>query len=99
MNPPSRSGPYPSTMASASTASGVAANAATASSGADTDSELVRRMQSRDPHYMKLEMVDSQLAIYGEPSVDEVDVLPVNAEEGVKGVIEQIEDLIKLVGL
>lgn len=61
--------------------------------------ELVRRMQSRDPHYMKLEMVDSQLAIYGEPSVDEVDVLPVNAEEGVKGVIEQIEDLIKLVGL
>ena len=61
--------------------------------------ELVRRMQSRDPHYMKPEMVDSQLAIYGEPSVDEVDVLPVNAEESVKGVIAQIEDLIKLVGL
>jgi RNA polymerase sigma-70 factor (ECF subfamily) len=35
-------------MASESTAPGVAANAATASSGADTDMDLVRRMQSGD---------------------------------------------------
>ena len=35
-------------MASEATASGAAANAATASSGADTDAELVRRMQSGD---------------------------------------------------
>ena len=61
--------------------------------------ERIGRIQTRDRHYMKPEMVDSQLAIYGEPSVDEVDVLPVNAEESVKGVIAQIEDLIKLVGL
>lgn len=57
--------------------------------------ELVRRMQSRDPHYMKPEMVESQLAIYGAPAPDEVDVLPVNAEKSVEEVIVEVETLLK----
>ncbi|KAF3045960.1 putative secondary metabolism biosynthetic enzyme [Didymella heteroderae] len=59
--------------------------------------ELVRRMQSRDPHYMKPEMVDSQLAIYGAPDTDEVDVLPVNAEKFIEEVIEEVEALLMMV--
>jgi len=47
--------------------------------------ERISRIQTRDRHYMKPEMVDSQLAIYGEPFADEVDVLPVNTEEGIRG--------------
>jgi gluconate kinase len=61
--------------------------------------ELVRRMRFRDLHYMKSEMIDSQLSIYGAPSVDKVNVLPVNAKEGVKEIIDQVVDLLKLVGL
>jgi carbohydrate kinase (thermoresistant glucokinase family) len=60
--------------------------------------ELVRRMQSRDPHYMKPEMVESQLAIYGAPSLDEVDVLPVDAGKSVEEVIEEVEALLKMIG-
>jgi carbohydrate kinase (thermoresistant glucokinase family) len=60
--------------------------------------ELVRRMQSRDPHYMKPEMVESQLAIYGAPAADEIDVLPVNAEKSVEEVIEEVEALLQMVG-
>jgi gluconate kinase len=60
--------------------------------------ELVRRMQSRNPHYMKPEMVESQLAIYGAPAADEVGVLPVNAENSVEEVIEEVEDLLKMIG-
>jgi carbohydrate kinase (thermoresistant glucokinase family) len=60
--------------------------------------ELLRRMQSRDPHYMKPEMVDSQLAIYGVPSAVEVDVLPVDAERSAEEVIEEVEELLKMVG-
>lgn len=59
--------------------------------------ELVRRMQSRDPHYMKPEMVDSQLAIYGAPSAAEVDVLPVDAEKTVEEVIKEVELLLKMI--
>lgn len=59
--------------------------------------ELVRRMQSRDPHYMKPEMVDSQLAIYGAPSAHEVDVLPVDASKSVEEVIEELEALLKMI--
>ena len=60
--------------------------------------ELVRRMQSRDPHYMKPEMVESQFAIYGAPSTEEVDVLPVDAGRSVGEVIEDVEALLKMVG-
>lgn len=60
--------------------------------------ELVRRMQSRDPHYMKPEMVESQLAIYGAPATEEVDVLPVNAEKSFEEVIEEVEALLQMVG-
>jgi carbohydrate kinase (thermoresistant glucokinase family) len=60
--------------------------------------ELVRRMQSRDPHYMKPEMVHSQLAIYGAPSETEVDVLPIDAGKTVEEVIEEVEALLKMVG-
>jgi carbohydrate kinase (thermoresistant glucokinase family) len=59
--------------------------------------ELIRRVQSRDPHYMKSEMVDSQLAIYGAPSANEVDVLPINAEKSVEEVIEEVDALLKMV--
>ncbi|KAJ4347545.1 hypothetical protein N0V95_005329 [Ascochyta clinopodiicola] len=61
--------------------------------------ELVRRMQSRDPHYMKPEMVDSQLAIYGAPSASEVDVLPVDAGKSVQEVIEDVESLLRMAGI
>ncbi|KAF2626294.1 male sterility protein [Macroventuria anomochaeta] len=60
--------------------------------------ELVRRMQSRDPHYMKPEMVKSQVAIYGAPSADELDVLPVDAGQSVEKVIEEVEALLKMFG-
>lgn len=59
--------------------------------------ELVRRMQSRDPYYMKHEMVDSQLAIYGAPSAVEVDDLPADAGRGVNEVIEEVESLLETV--
>ncbi|KAJ4993423.1 nrps-like protein [Stagonosporopsis vannaccii] len=61
--------------------------------------ELVKRMQSRDPHYMKPEMVDSQLAIYGAPLVEEVDVLPVDAGKSVEDVIEEVEALLKMASI
>lgn len=60
--------------------------------------ELVRRLQSRDPHYMKPEMVDSQLAIYGAPSVDEVDILPIDANKRFEDVIKEVEASLKMVG-
>jgi carbohydrate kinase (thermoresistant glucokinase family) len=56
--------------------------------------ELVRRMQSRESHYMKPEMVDSQLAIYGAPSVDEDDVLPVDAGLSIDEVIDEVKALL-----
>lgn len=61
--------------------------------------ELLRRMQSRDPHYMKPDMVGSQLAIYGAPAADEVDVLPVDTGTSIEEVIEDVEALLKMVGL
>lgn len=60
--------------------------------------DLVRRMQARGPHYMKPEMVESQLAIYGAPWADEVDVLPVDAGKSVEEVIEDVEALLKMAG-
>ncbi|XPT03556.1 hypothetical protein M3J09_012647 [Ascochyta lentis] len=59
--------------------------------------ELVRRMQSRDPHYMKPEMVDSQLDIYGAPSAAEVDVLPIDAGKSVHDVIDDVESLLDMI--
>jgi gluconate kinase len=53
--------------------------------------ELVRRMQSCDSHYMKSEMVDSQLAIYSAPSAGGDDVFPLNAGLGIEEVIDEIE--------
>jgi carbohydrate kinase (thermoresistant glucokinase family) len=57
--------------------------------------ELVRRMQSRHPHYMKSEMVDSQLAIYSAPSAGEDDIFPMNAGLSIEEVIDEIEAFLK----
>jgi gluconokinase len=57
--------------------------------------ELVRRMQSRNPHYMKSEMVDSQLAIYSAPSAGEDDIFPMNAGLSIEEVIDEIEAFLK----
>ena len=56
-------------------------------------------MQSHDPHYMKPEMVDSQFAIYGAPSADEVDVLPIDDGKSFENVIEEFEAILRMVGL
>ncbi|KAF2993878.1 putative secondary metabolism biosynthetic enzyme [Curvularia kusanoi] len=60
--------------------------------------ELVRRLQRRDPHYMKSEMIESQMAIYSAPSIDEVDVLPVDAGKAVEDVIKDVETLLEMIG-
>lgn len=42
--------------------------------------ELARRLEMRTGHYMKADMVESQMAILEGPRVDEMDVLPVDAK-------------------
>lgn len=57
--------------------------------------ELVRRMRTRKHHYMRDGMVESQLAIWEEPDLKEVDVLPVDAGKSVGNVVEEVAWLLK----
>ncbi|CAI6336212.1 unnamed protein product [Periconia digitata] len=55
--------------------------------GAD---ELVKRIESREGHYMSKEMVGGQLEVYEEMGLEEVDVLPVDAEGKVENLVEEV---------
>jgi carbohydrate kinase (thermoresistant glucokinase family) len=57
--------------------------------------ELVRRMQERSDHYMKEDMVESQLAIWEVADVSETDVLPVDAAKSVTEVVEEASGLLE----
>lgn len=58
--------------------------------------ELARRLEMRTGHYMKVDMVDSQMAILEGPRVDEMDVLPVDA----KGMPEDLaREVVGVLGL
>lgn len=60
-------------------------------------SELVHRMQDRDSHYMKPDMVHSQTATYDALSMEEVDVVPIDAGMSINDVIEEVETLLRYV--
>ncbi|CAN9206796.1 unnamed protein product [Alternaria alternata] len=60
--------------------------------------ELVRRMQERSDHYMKEDMVESQLAIWEVADVSETDVLPVDAAKSVTEVVEEASGLLEALG-
>ncbi|KAJ0103870.1 hypothetical protein J7T55_001240 [Diaporthe amygdali] len=50
---------------------------------------LIARLQGRKGHYMKAEMVESQLADQENVAVDEVDVFPIDAEGGLEGILQE----------
>ena len=50
---------------------------------------LVARLQERKGHYMKAEMVQSQLADLEGVAADEVDVFPIDAEGGREGILQE----------
>ncbi|KAH7413711.1 male sterility protein [Phaeosphaeria sp. MPI-PUGE-AT-0046c] len=58
--------------------------------------EMIRRMKNRGDHYMKEDMVESQVAIKEESGVMEMDVLPVDAGKPVADVVEEITALFAL---
>jgi carbohydrate kinase (thermoresistant glucokinase family) len=60
--------------------------------------ELVRRMQERSGHYMKKDMVESQLAIWEVAEISETDVLPVDAKQSVEEVVEEVSGLLEALG-
>jgi len=45
-----------------------------------SEEELVRRVEGRKGHYMKSNMVRSQLEAFEQPAVEERDILPVDTE-------------------
>ena len=57
--------------------------------------ELVRRTKGRGGHYMKDNMVESQLAIWETADVSETDVIPVDAGQCVEEVVEEISGLLE----
>lgn len=50
---------------------------------------LISRMQERKGHYMKAEMVQSQLADQEGVATDEVDVFPISAEGSLEGILKE----------
>lgn len=59
--------------------------------------EMVRRMKNREDHYMKDDMIESQVAIKEESGVLEMDILPVDAGKPVADVVEEITALLSLI--
>lgn len=59
--------------------------------------EMVRRMKNRGDHYMKEDMVESQVGIKEESRASEMDVLPVDAGKPVADVVEEITALLTLI--
>jgi carbohydrate kinase (thermoresistant glucokinase family) len=58
------------------------------------EGELLRRMTERGDHYMKADMVTSQLAIRQDPGAFETDVLPVDAGKTVQEIVEEVTALL-----
>lgn len=58
--------------------------------------ELAKRLELRTGHYMKADMMESQMAILEEPRVDELDILPVDVK-GVPG--DLAEEVVTILGL
>ncbi len=57
----------------------------------DGDSELIRkRMVSREGHFMQADLLDSQLRTLERPTVQERDVLTVNAAHSVEQLVKQV---------
>jgi carbohydrate kinase (thermoresistant glucokinase family) len=57
---------------------------------------LMKRVEARSEHFMKTNMVDSQIALLEEPNADEVDVLPVDVSGTLEDVVEDLLELTKL---
>ncbi|KAK7226862.1 hypothetical protein V2G26_014865 [Clonostachys chloroleuca] len=60
---------------------------------------LLERLDSRKDHYMSKEMVEGQLQTYEAPGVEEVDVLPVDAESSEEEVIGNVKWLLQSTGV
>uniref|UniRef100_A0A8H7K449 gluconokinase n=1 Tax=Bionectria ochroleuca TaxID=29856 RepID=A0A8H7K449_BIOOC len=60
---------------------------------------LLERLESRKDHYMSKEMVEGQLQTYEAPGVEEVDVLPVDAESSEEEVIGNVKWLLQSSGV
>ncbi|OBT57643.1 NRPS-like protein [Pseudogymnoascus sp. 24MN13] len=56
----------------------------------DKKVELARRLEMRTGHYMKADMVESQMAILEGPRVDEIDILPVDAKNMPQDLAEEV---------
>jgi gluconokinase len=57
----------------------------------DGDSELIRsRMASRVGHFMRLDLLDSQLRTLERPGADESDVLTINAAHPIELLVKQV---------
>jgi carbohydrate kinase (thermoresistant glucokinase family) len=59
--------------------------------------ELVRRIQERESHYMKEHMVEGQLAIREEPGIMETDVIPVDGNNSVEEIVDEVIALLDIV--
>lgn len=56
---------------------------------------ILARMQQRQGHYMKAEMLRSQFATLEEPKSDEADVYPVSVDATFEQVVERCIDIVK----
>jgi carbohydrate kinase (thermoresistant glucokinase family) len=52
--------------------------------------ELDRRMRLRGAHYMKEDMIESQLEIREAAGVMEADIIPIDAEQGVDSIVSEV---------
>jgi carbohydrate kinase (thermoresistant glucokinase family) len=59
--------------------------------------ELVRRMKERGEHYMKEDMVQSQLTIWEMADASETDILPIDAGKSIEEVVEGISSLLNAI--
>ncbi|KAH8667800.1 hypothetical protein BGZ61DRAFT_483715 [Ilyonectria robusta] len=51
---------------------------------------LLKRLEQRKGHYMSADMADGQLSLHENPGVEEVDVIPIDAEADVHQVIGEV---------
>ncbi|KIX95558.1 uncharacterized protein Z520_08678 [Fonsecaea multimorphosa CBS 102226] len=55
-----------------------------------TEDEILRRVAHRKGHYMKVDMIASQLDAIEKPGVDETDVFPVDAEQEMDSIVQEV---------
>ncbi|KUL86230.1 hypothetical protein ZTR_08387 [Talaromyces verruculosus] len=62
--------------------------------GDDSDA-LMQRLHMRQGHYMKPEMVKSQIEILEQPTESESDMVPVNAKQNKEAVLKEVEEIVR----